>query len=177
MDVFIEQLIRRKKTNADYTKQSLTLVGGVFAVIAGLVITLNLALIIGQLGFLVGSALVCGIGYGTFRLILTFNIEYEYILTNGELDVDKIVAKRDRKRLLNIEAKNFSEFGRLTQDIIDAEYDTRIYAYSDLSRPDICYATFETQEMGKALLVFNPNEDFVSRLLPYLPMSAKKDFK
>lgn len=38
------------------------------------------------------------LGYLTYRLSLSWNLEYEYTYVNGELDIDKIMAKSRRKR-------------------------------------------------------------------------------
>lgn len=173
MDVFIEQLVKYKKTNSDFTKQSIALAGGVAAVLATAYVGLYLVSLMGSLGILLALCLIVGIGYGTFRIITNFNVEYEYILTNGELDVDKIVAKSNRRRLVNIEVKDFSAFGRVTQSVLDGEYDTRVYAFSDYKRPDACYAVFEKSGLGKTLLLFNPNSEFTKKLIDYLPPNIK----
>lgn len=39
------------------------------------------------------------------------SVEYEYIVTNGEMDIDKIIAKRRRKRLITVNARTFERFG------------------------------------------------------------------
>ena len=36
--------------------------------------------------------------YIAYRINTSFDVEFEYILTNGELDIDKITHKRRRKR-------------------------------------------------------------------------------
>ncbi len=174
MDVFIEQLVKYKKTNSDFTKQTVALLGGVVAVLAAAYVGLYLIALLGSLGILLALCLIVAIGYGTFRIITNFNVEYEYILTNGELDVDKIVAKSSRKRLVNIQVKDFAAFGRVTQPVLDGEYDTRIYAYSDYTRPDACYAEFEKNGMGKTLLLFNPNSEFAKKLMEYIPANVRQ---
>ncbi|UKI37385.1 MAG: DUF6106 family protein [Clostridiales bacterium] len=39
-----------------------------------------------------------GVVYGAYILITHFNVEYEYILTNGDIDIDKIIAKKKEKK-------------------------------------------------------------------------------
>ena len=48
--------------------------------------------------------------YVAYRINTSFDVEYEYILTNGELDIDKITNKRRRKRLMTIHCKSFTAF-------------------------------------------------------------------
>lgn len=80
---------------------------------------------IGALAFLI----LCGAIYGAYWLISGMSIEYEYILTNGEIDVDKIIAQRKRKRLVTVSAKTFEAFGPYKpEEHVNRNYDSRILA-------------------------------------------------
>lgn len=177
MDIFVEQIVRHKKSSSDYTKQTVALLGGVVAVLAMVYISLYLIGFLGVVGMILSLAAIAGIIYGTIRIITSFNVEYEYILTNGELDVDKIIAKSDRKRLVTVDVKGFTAFGRVTQNVLDADYSTRIYAFSDYAAPDACYAVFEKPDMGKTLLIFNPNDAFCRKIYDFLPADVKNGVK
>ena len=52
-------------------------------------------------------ALVALIAWVGYRAYLMFNVEYEYIVTNGELDIDRIIARRGRKRMINIKTNAY----------------------------------------------------------------------
>ena len=58
---------------------------------------------------------VIGVFYYAYKLIKNSSIEYEYILTNNELDIDKIIAKSARKRMLTV---NFREI-EICANILD----------------------------------------------------------
>ena len=49
---------------------------------------------------------IAGIWYGAVTLIRRKDIEYEYILTNNILDIDRIFAKKSRKRITSINLSN-----------------------------------------------------------------------
>ena len=50
---------------------------------------------------------ILAVGVGYYFLNKQFEIEYEYILTNDELDVDKIIARERRKHLLSVDIRTF----------------------------------------------------------------------
>ena len=64
-------------------------------VIGAIVISYLLMLFIPQFAMFLIIAVLLGI-----YTISKFNIEYEYALTNGDLDIDMIISQKKRKRLL-----------------------------------------------------------------------------
>lgn len=179
MDVFVEQIVRRKKTNADVTKQSLILATTVILILicifySPLIIVYFNSIGFGAIGMLAFLGAIVGIGYGGFRLVISFDIEYEYIFTNGELDIDKVIAKRERKRLLTVEVKTIIDFGSVNQEVVDKNYDNRVHAYSDYTNNNTCYATFESATLGKTILIFNPNEKLYGRIKETLSPALKR---
>ena len=100
MDNFYEQIVRQKLTP---TARSTRLVIIMFCPILAFFILLGilnfppLAIVFGLGGF--------AIAFGLYRLFTGFETEYEYIFTNGELNVDKISAKRKRQRVLSVKIR------------------------------------------------------------------------
>ena len=92
MDTFNEQILSIKKdTKTIFSIIAIWLLA--FVISFFLIYTF----ILGSFTFL----LVCGIIFGAFKLCSNFNIEYEYIITNGIIDIDKIINKSSRKRMLS----------------------------------------------------------------------------
>ncbi len=103
MDVFMEYMIKKQRDIKDNL-----LVGGI--ILLGVVLTIVLFMLIIALAgagvsisFSIGLLLVAFLWYGAFKLISMRSIEWEYILTNSYFDVDKIMAKKGRKRVLSID--------------------------------------------------------------------------
>lgn len=92
MDVFVEQIVAIKKTGKD------------FAAYVGIVLLALILMLIGYIFltsiFIVVAAVVM---FGAYKLFLRLNIEYEYIITNGTMDIDKIIAKSSRKRMISFD--------------------------------------------------------------------------
>ena len=93
-DLYIELLVKKKRTATDTILKTLLIALTVIAFLAGLLIT-PLALIV-FVGLLV-------LDY--FKLP-GFDLEYEYLYVNGELDIDKIMSKQKRKRVGSFDMKN-----------------------------------------------------------------------
>ena len=62
-------------------------------------------------GFMILTMLSVGALFGLVWLLTGMSYEYEYILTNDDLDIDKITGKRKRKRLITLKMNTVEEFG------------------------------------------------------------------
>lgn len=166
MDVFIEHLVKKKPTGTDTAKK----VGIILAVVVIAVLCFTFGMVfIGALAFLI----LCGAIYGAYWLISGMSIEYEYILTNGEIDVDKIVAQRKRKRLVTVSAKTFEAFGPYKpEEHVNRNYDSRILACESETSEGVYYAEFRHGTLGHCLLVFNPDDRIIQGIKSYLPRTV-----
>lgn len=99
MDIFSEQLVTRKKSGKD-----MAMTAGILA--AAIVVSFLLMLLLGTFSF----AFVVGTWFGSYWLITRQNIEYEYTITSTVLDIDKILARRSRKRILSVDLKKAERF-------------------------------------------------------------------
>ncbi len=97
MDVYYEHITEIRKTPKDILFLIiLWLLVLVFCVAAFLFIGLSPLFLI-----LCAAAI-----YGGVVLTKKLNVEFEYIFTNGEIDIDMITAKSDRKRMTTFNAKD-----------------------------------------------------------------------
>ena len=93
MDTFFEQIVRIKKSGS-----TLALVLFIWFLAISVAVFLFFFPLLGALSAIV----IIGILYGAWWLSTKFNVEYEYIVTNEDMDVDKIINKSARKRLASI---------------------------------------------------------------------------
>lgn len=163
MDIFIERLVKKQKTFQD-----------VFFTIGIIVGTLVLLFgVIPLIPFLRSFWLFFAVlfGYLAYYLIRSRNIEFEYALTNSELDVDKIIDQKRRKHLLTVDCKNFEVMARVNSDKFTEDIKSiknRIEAVSSMSSPDVYFAVFENGGV-KTLLFFEPNEKMLEAIGRYIP--------
>ncbi len=166
MDVFVEYLVKKRPTGLDIAKK--------IGIIAAVALIFLLCFTIGFY-YLGGLAvlIVFGACYGAYWLISGMSVEYEYILTNGEIDVDKIIAQRKRKRLLTVNAKTFEAFGPYkAAEHAGRNYDNRVLACESEDSDGVYYATFRHNTLGHCLLVFNPDERIIKGVQSFLPRTV-----
>lgn len=155
MDTYSEQLVKKTQTSSDNMKRTLIIVAGVL-IAAGL---LCVTFVITPFALLVVAAEI----YGVYWLITGMNIEYEYIVTNGALDIDKIISKRKRVNLLSIDVKDFEEFGKYEERDFSG---TVVYAVG--GEEELVCAVFNSRQYGETMLIFSPNEKIIKCIKTHL---------
>ncbi len=164
MDIFSEQLVAKKRTGADIAKIVLTLLGcsvvGLAAIFFGL-LTGFMVLV------LIGMAIV-GIG---LWLSTGFSVEYEYIVTNNEMDIDKILGKRKRKRMITVDISRATAFEPYPGQ--DTEADVIVHASTGTEENAYCLVC-EHSDYGKVRIIFNPNERTRDSIIHELPRLLKQ---
>lgn len=170
MDNFSEQLVTRKETKSDKISRIGTLItGSLFSVCLALLGLLQLSQPVITLMFLL---LAAAGGYMTYLLVQGRYVEYEYTFTNGELDIDKIIAQKKRKELLTVEVRTFSDFGKYSFDMEETEDMTVVYATDNIISNEY-YADFEHKEYGRTRLIFVPDEKMLDNIKKFLPAKLR----
>ncbi len=95
MDIFCEHIVKRKKQTVDRVLEMILILVALYMSY----IAFAMMMILKSFTLLV----IVGIWYGAIYLIRRKDIEYEYTLTNNNLDIDRIFAKRSRKRITSID--------------------------------------------------------------------------
>lgn len=169
MDHFTEQLVKKEHDKQDTLKT----IAIIIMAFIGTAFLIFLGLLFPGMAYIIFPA-ICGGWYLTYRMLKTLSVEYEYIFTNGELDVDKIVGQSKRTRLLSINVKLFKEFSVYEPEIQQQrDYDTRIMATTSPLYDNTYCAFFSHTKYGDTLLIFNPN----NKLLEYVIESLANDVK
>ena len=101
--------------------------------------------------------------------------EYEYILTNEDLDIDKIIGKRKRKRLITLKLNTAEEFG--IQDGTNGENAEATVIASDGTNINSYYLIAKHKTHGRTMLIFSPDERMVGMILETLPYKVKQEAK
>lgn len=159
MDRFAEQLIEKLPDRADYFKRGLIAAGEILVLAVLVLLTFWSQYTI--LLFTVTAA------FGSFWLTKYLwegtNTEYEYIVTNDDLDVDKIIGKRKRKRMITVSLKTVSEFAPYLNET-DVSADVTVVAH-DGTGEDLWYLLAQSEKYGNLLILFNPNEAVKENLI------------
>ena len=173
MDVFIEQIIKRKITGKDKLIMLLLLLAA--AVLSFLAITLLPA--VAPMLSTISIFVVAGLFYGAWRIITNYYVEFEYAITNGDITVDKIIYRRKRKRVVSVDAKEVEAMGKYNAaEHQHREYGKRLIAAKDPNDAENSwYITFHNQEFGNTILVFTPDERTLGAIKPFLKRQVSID--
>ena len=161
MDTFFEQIINIRKNGKA--------IAGILGVwFAAFVLSFVLFMFSGYIGsFFV--LLIAGIIYGAVKLSGLFNIEYEYIITNGTMDIDKIVNKQSRKRMLSFELSGVTRLEKYAPHCLN-NIDTKKVVFACDTTDENAYFMVSEKEGGKtSYLVFSPNDKIKSAVVKYVP--------
>ncbi len=156
MDLFAEQLVKKKKDSGDYMKIVLSIVGAL-VLIAALAALSAAVPFVGMFMLL----FVAGIIYALYLLITSTNMEYEYAFTSGELDVDAVINARRRKRVTNFDINDMEILAHRSHDDFNRYMNNpglkKIYACADKNAEDLYFAAYNENGSGR-LLLFEPGD-------------------
>lgn len=160
MDTFFEQIVPIKKTGKNYVTICLIW-------LSALVIDTFLFLfwLLGTLTFLA----MIGVVYVAFKVMCKQNTEYEYIITNGAFDIDKIINKSERKRMASFEVSSVSRLEKFNEGLL-ANVDKSDVVFACNAESDNAYLlVYQKDGKSPVFVVFEPNDKMKTAILKYLP--------
>ncbi len=170
-DVFIEKIVKRRMGTKDF------LLIGLY-VLAFLVVLYLVFLFLPYL-FSFALLIVVGAAYGLYFLITRRDLEFEYVCTNGTLDIDVIVHKRSRKRKLSAKAQNME----IVAPVSSSDY--KSFEKSNFTKMDLSSNTdpkrvwfFVTEATLKnknerVLVLFEPDDRILTNLRRFNPSKVQ----
>ncbi len=160
MDTFFEQIVAIKKDGKTIAGVLgiwfVALVICFFLFITGILRTLTLLAIAGVL-------------YGAFKLSGLLNMEYEYIVTNGTFDIDKIVNKSSRKRLSSFDLANVSRLEKFNASSLNNISKNNLVIACNEKDDNAYLLVYEKEGKGAQYVVFSPNEKMRGAIVKFLP--------
>ena len=172
MNELHEQVVPRAKT-AKYVLKIALIIAGAIGIPAFLVC---LSFITGLMYLIIVAffaSLFCI--YGLWFFISSMKVEYEYAFLSSTLRVDKIIAKRRRRKILKIDVKSIDDFFRFDDKEMGSRKFKKIYRACEYEFSEDNYvACFHTEARGQCALLFTPNEEFVNAIKPYFSAELRK---
>lgn len=186
MDIFMEYLVAKKKDTKDKLIIAGLIAAGVVVSLAMfaamLIVALAMAKAENQMGtftFSIGFVLVLFMWYGVLLLISMRSVEYEYIVTNNELDIDKVMSKKGRKHLVTIDIHDASCVARID----DAEHNSvyknpppgvRVLDYSAHSANGYTYFIDVQIDGERTIVLFEPTGRMMDALWKANPRNVHR---
>lgn len=176
MDFYMEHMLKKQKDGKDIAIITAVIILGVL--VTGVLFMLMFAAAIAlsgtqisQFSFSIGLVLIAFVWYGVYLAITSRNIEYEYILTNSEVDMDRIMSRRGRKRLASFD---FAE-AEIVANIDDNEHNFKyknpetglkiIDVTGDKARGGVYFADyFDSETNERKRVLFQPTSKMIEAI-------------
>ncbi|MDY3918555.1 MAG: DUF6106 family protein [Candidatus Limivivens sp.] len=163
-ELYVELLVKRKKTAKDTMLKVL--------LIAGIVLTAFAGLFIHPLALLLTVVL----GVVAYFKMPSLDLEFEYLYVNGELDVDKIMSKVKRKRVGSFDIEKADLVAPWKSHELDyyrQSKDIKILDYSSGEENANVYAMVTKDDKGMKIVLFEPNEAILNDMRRISPRKVK----
>ncbi len=167
MDSYKEQIIKVKPTISTYLCKALIW-------ILALLIALGCFFAALQIKFPFLILISAAVVYSAYKVNSMLNIEFEYIATNGSVDVDKIINKSSRKRLITFECSKVEGVKKYSDDY-KKNNGVKTFVCTD-NLDDAYIFTVSTKEFGKSEIIISPNEEFINHIKLFIPRSLVSDW-
>lgn len=167
-EVFKEYLVKQKKSPKDVIMQVGLVVGAIILSLAAFVLG----------GEFIGPIVIIGIVFGTGFLFNKFSREYEYILTNNELDVDVVFNRASRKRVITINMKKIDMMASIKDEKHLSEINKPGYkvinASANTNEADTYAIITQSEKHGACKVLITPNDVLLDHLYKQAPNKVFK---
>lgn len=156
-DVFTESVVKRKPMPGGNVLQA---------------ILATIAIFSAMLGFSIHIAMLAvGAIFGVMWYLVRQNadVEFEYIHTNGELDIDKIIANSSRKRMVTVDLSRVDIVAPLDSPEIDRYYSLKTKDFSSKEPDQMPYVMVCTLKDGKKKLLLQLDDNMLESLRKWMP--------
>lgn len=171
MDIFTEQIVKRKFSGKDWMVALGAAVAAFVLIYISIFILFPLTMIP-----LIPLVVIAGSIYGIYWITSSRDLEFEYSVTNGDLTVDKIIHKRKRKRVVSFDVRNAEEMGKYDPArMAHRQFDKQLIASETETGEDAWYIIVRTPKYGLTLLVFSPNDKVLDGIKAGMPRQMRID--
>lgn len=151
MDSFSEQIVKQSLD----AKRLMIVVGTIVAAIA-----LDVAAYL-FVPYVFIWVLVLGV-FGAYWLISAQSWEVEYAVTNGDIDIDRIVARRERKCIVRVRGAKIESLRPVKSGVPSKAFDRTVMAARSQATAT-WYFTYHSKK-GSTIVFFEPNESVLAAL-------------
>ena len=166
MDTFFEQLIKIKLTG----KVKAIIVGALLLDIVIVAAVTFFALLFLSPAFT--CLFVAAVVFGSYKNISSLSVEFEYIFTNGDLDIDKITAKSSRKRMVSIKCSKVEKYGEYKGQTAPGSV-KQTYNFCNPDSEGQMYMIAESRGEGTVMIIFAPDERIREAIEKHIPRTAR----
>lgn len=164
-DTYREILVKRNTPTVDKVKKAALLGGTAVCAVGGMILwPLLLAAV--------------ALGVASYFLIPRFDLEYEYLYVNGELDIDRIMGKQKRKACASYSVENLEIMAPTGSHALDSYQNRREIRVKDFTSLDPTvpsYTLVFNQDKGQEMVKLELDDTVVGDLRRMAPRKVLRD--
>ena len=159
MDTFVEQIVAKRKSGKEYA----VIFGSLIAAL--LILAALWLFLLFYIGIFFVLILTAGIGWLLWYLITMQNVEFEYSVTNGDIDIDQITAQRTRKRIVSVSGEKIETFAPYNAaEYTNRHFDRTVMAATSPDAQGVWCFTYHSKKNGNTLVIFEPEDRVINAL-------------
>ena len=165
-DLYKEHLVKKEKTAADTLVRVLLIGGTALLAVAGLLIHPYILIV------------AVALGIAAYVLLPGTDLEYEYLLVNHSLDIDKVMAKTKRKRVKSFDLGGADIIAPLHShrlDYYNSNTSIRTQDYSSGNDEHKRFAFIIREDNATTKVIFEPDEEMAQMLRQSMPSKCFLD--
>ena len=165
-DLYTEVIVKRKTPPKDIALKVLLIAATVLAVVSFF-----------SLG-IIGLVILVAVGVADYFLLPSFDVEYEYLYVNGELDVDKIMSKQKRKRVYSADVRELEIMAPSNSHALDSyrnRTDIKRRDFSSLMPDHKTYTMVLKKDNALEYVTFEPNDVILKDMKRFSPREVNLD--
>lgn len=166
MDVFVEQLIKERRGIREHVM--------LFGVTLAAVLLVGIAILV--LTPLAPMVLLA-VGFGWWWCIKMLLTEYEYSVTNGDIDIDRIRGRSKRLRLVSVRGEKIETFSSYTEGEPLDRYDRVVRCTTREADARLWVFTYRSKRNGHTAVVFEPDDRVLNAFIEGLPYLLQREVR
>lgn len=143
-------------------------------VIGAVVVTLALSFVSYLFMPMITVPVLALCGFGLYWLISSQSWEVEYAVTNGDIDIDRIIARRDRKTIVRVRGDKIESLLPVQMMPKDKTYDRVVMAAQSMASATWAF-TYHSKKSGSTVVYFEPNDGILENLKKGLSGTVRMD--
>lgn len=167
MDRFSEQLLQKRNTGRDTVIRVLYCLGAA-------VLSAAAAAAAPFVGLILPIAVIAAIIWALVWLMQGTITEYEYIVTNDDLDIDKITGRRKRKRMVTVSLSGVKSIAEYVPGS-EINADVTVMAHDESGINMYCLIS-NIKEYGDVAVIFNPDDRTLYNMIGGFSPKVKNEY-
>lgn len=169
MEQITECLVKKEPDKFDVFKKTVIVILAFFGAIVAMMIAASIP-IFNSMGIFFAAVVV----YIAYKFAQTTDVEFEYCIINGDIDIDSIFAKKRRKRLISVTADRIEKIAPIENEEIKAANVKKTYFAAISKTDDSNYAIIFKGKSGLEKLIIVDDDKTLLQLQTFMPRKVIK---